>query len=172
MDAEPGEDLGRKRYDAYIGLVYALIDGGSNAAAEGGKYEDRVRYLLGHGGYELATMDKLLGHILKNLQSMASDDTMYNLVQLFRRHAESGHFRPAAFKQEAAYFSDDEPMFAFQYCQVPGEDKAVLYNEYLGVMEDDQSSEETSEDNDAVVSEDVEESSAPPPAKRPKRQRE
>merc|ERR1712046_390966 len=80
----PGEDaaaLGRKRYDAYLSLVYALLDGGVGGA-EGGKYEDRVRCLLGHGGYELATMDKLISHILKNLQTMILCGILYSCTDV------------------------------------------------------------------------------------------
>ena len=142
VEQMPGDDaaaLGRKRYDAYLSLVYALIDGGTGGGgAEGGKYEDRVRCLLGHGAYELATMDKLISHILKNIQSMGNDDTMWNLVQLFRRHLDSGSFKPDAFRQEAVYLSDGEPMYAFQQCPVhkdgSGGNKSVLHMEYLGVI--------------------------------------
>ena len=140
MQTLPGEDVGRKRYDAYLSLVYALLDGGGghqshHIAAEGAKYEDRVRSLLGHGAYELATMDKLLSHLLKNLQNMANDETMNNLVQLFRRHNDQGSFKPEAFRQEAAHYSDGENMFAFQRCQMHAEDKVALYVEFLGVID-------------------------------------
>jgi paired amphipathic helix protein Sin3a len=127
---------GRRRYEAYMSLVYALLDGGVGGAAEGGKYEDRVRGLLGHGSYELATMDKLISHIWKNLQTLSQDETMWNLVQLFRRHMDAGTFQPEAFRQEAAYLSDGEQMYAFQYCPGQGKDDAVLYAEYLGVIDD------------------------------------
>lgn len=139
LKAEPNEDIGRKRYEAYLSLVYALMDGGHSDA--GGKYEDRVRCLLGHGSYELATMDKLLSHILKNLQSIAHDDAMLNLIALFRRHHENG-FRPEAFKQEAAYLSEGDNMFSFQLCSVPSSDDKVMYMEFLGVIyEDDEQSQ-------------------------------
>eukprot|EP00547_Thalassionema_nitzschioides_P004047 CAMPEP_0194206976 /NCGR_PEP_ID=MMETSP0156-20130528/5864_1 /TAXON_ID=33649 /ORGANISM="Thalassionema nitzschioides, Strain L26-B" /LENGTH=1392 /DNA_ID=CAMNT_0038933643 /DNA_START=271 /DNA_END=4449 /DNA_ORIENTATION=- len=138
MKSEPNEDVGRKRYDTYLSLVYMLLDGGHSDA--GGKYEDRARYLLGHGGYELATMDKLISHILKNLQSMAHDEVMMNLVSLFRRHYEKG-FRPESFKQEAAYLSEGDNMYAFQLCRIPDSDDKVLHLEFLGVIyeDDDQS---------------------------------
>ncbi|NEP52412.1 MAG: hypothetical protein F6K65_27870, partial [Moorea sp. SIO3C2] len=55
-----------------MSLVYSLIEG-SHSNDAGGRYEDRVRTLLGHGAWELATMDKLVSHILKNLQGMAHD---------------------------------------------------------------------------------------------------
>lgn len=138
MKSEPNEDVGRKRYDTYLSLVYMLLDGGHSDA--GGKYEDRARYLLGHGGYELATMDKLISHILKNLQSMAHDEVMMNLVSLFRRHYEKG-FRPESFKQEAAYLSEGDNMYAFQLCRIPESDDKILHLEFLGVIyeDDDQS---------------------------------
>jgi paired amphipathic helix protein Sin3a len=164
----PGDDvacLGRRRYDAFMGLVFALLDGGTGTtAAEGGKFEDRVRSLLGHGGYELATMDKLIGHIVKNIQSMANDDTMWSLVQLFRRHREAGGFKPEAFRQEAAFLSDGEPMYAFQSCPVrkDGGDKSVLYMEYLGVISG-------SDTDTGSVSDKASGSDAPPPPKRQKR---
>mmetsp|Transcript_27369 Transcript_27369/g.65663 ORF Transcript_27369/g.65663 Transcript_27369/m.65663 type:complete len:1810 (+) Transcript_27369:69-5498(+) len=164
----PGDDAaceGRRRYDAFMGLVFALLDGGTGtSAAEGGKFEDRVRSLLGHGGYELATMDKLVSHIVKTIQSMANDDTMWSLVQLFRRHLDAGGFKPDAFRSEAAFLSEGEPMYAFQFCPLKkeGGDKSVLYMEYLGVISG-------SEEDDGSLSDKASGSDAPPPPKRQKR---
>lgn len=124
--------VGRRRYEAYISLVYALLDG----SVDPGKYEDRVRSLLGHAAYELATMDKLISHIWKDIQTMANDEAMWNLVQLYRRHLLAGSFQPEAFRQEAAYLSEGEPMYAFQLCPLVGSDQSVLYIEHVGVMED------------------------------------
>jgi paired amphipathic helix protein Sin3a len=146
MEGDDKEQLGRRRYESFLSLVYALIDGGAsmgtgsggNNAAEGGKYEDRVRCLLGHGGYELATMDKLISHLLKNLQTMGNDETMWNLVELFRRHHVEGCFKPESFRQEAAYLSDGESVYAFQHCPLLNEDKSVLYFEYLGVISEEE----------------------------------
>mmetsp|Transcript_52509 Transcript_52509/g.60621 ORF Transcript_52509/g.60621 Transcript_52509/m.60621 type:complete len:1011 (+) Transcript_52509:265-3297(+) len=145
MPGQNGVTAGKRRYDAFLSLVYALLDGGTGSAAEGGKFEDRVRSLLGHGGYELATMDKLISHILKNIQSMANDDTMWSLVQLFRRHLDAGGFKPEAFRHEAAYLSDGEQMYAFQLCPIHKDrgDKSILHVENLGVIvesEDEDSS--------------------------------
>mmetsp|Transcript_17446 Transcript_17446/g.24523 ORF Transcript_17446/g.24523 Transcript_17446/m.24523 type:complete len:1501 (+) Transcript_17446:228-4730(+) len=164
MVGDDEKDLGQKRYEAYLSLVYALIDGGysssGSSAAEGGKYEDRVRCLLGHGAYELATMDKLLSHIVKNLQNIASDDTMQSLIQLFRRHLDAGSFKPEAFRQEAAYLSEGDNMFAFQYCKVPETEKSVIHMEFLGVIsdsDDDVSDELASDkkDGDAVTNDSI-----------------
>ena len=81
---EGDPDEGKKRYDAFLGLVYSLIDSGiaSSELAEGGRYEDRVRHLLGNNAYELTTMDKLISHVLKHLQHMANDDIMQNMIEV------------------------------------------------------------------------------------------
>ena len=81
---EGDPDEGKKRYDAFLGLVYGLVDAGTGASepSEGGKYEDRVRYLLGNNAYELTTMDKLISHVLKHLQNMANNETMQNMVEV------------------------------------------------------------------------------------------
>jgi paired amphipathic helix protein Sin3a len=82
FEGDPNE--GKKRYEAFLGLVYALIDAGtgSSEASEGGKYEDRVRHLLGNNAYELTTMDKLIAHVIKHLQNMANDDMLQNMIEV------------------------------------------------------------------------------------------
>ena len=148
MAGDSAEEIGRKRYDAFLSMVYGLIEGAytsSQGANEGGKFEERVRCLLGQGAYELATMDKLINHIQKHLQHLAGDETMQTLVDVYRRHAEAGSFKPNAFKQEAAYISEGENLFAFQYCPMPASDTAVIYSEFLG----DIAVSESSDDGDA-----------------------
>ena len=135
-------NIGQKRYEAFLSLVYGLVEGSytssfpgsSSSTAEGGKYEDRLRCLLGHNSYELATMDKLISHILKNLQNMANDNTMQEMIQIFRRQLANGGFKPAAFKQEAAMISEGENMFAFQYCKIPKSDRTIMHMEFLGCI--------------------------------------
>lgn len=165
VEQMPGDDiagLGRRRYDAFMGLVYAMLDGQTSGGSEGGKFEDRVRRLLGHGGYALATMDKLISHIVKNLQSMANDDTMWNLVQLYRRHLAAGSFKPEAFRAEAGHLSEGEQMYAFQMCQKEGVEKALIHMEYLGVI---------SESDDDYDTTPVPPPEPPQPPKRPRRER-
>jgi len=180
LSSKGSTDVGSRRYDAYISLVYGLVEGNfssssqssSVSAAEGGKYEDRVRCLLGHGAYELATMDKLVSHILKNLQNMANLDTMQNMIQVFQRHREMGEFKPVAFRQEASIFSEGENMFAFQYCKVPKSDKTIMHMEFLGcIAESDEESEienNTRTKSDLIVTKE-EEKNDMPASKRPRR---
>jgi hypothetical protein len=130
-DSNPTQ-TGRRRYDAFLALVYSLLDG-LGTDPSGGKYEDRVRSLLGHGAFELATMDKLISHLWKTMQTLSQDEVSWNLIQLYRRHAKSQelwHFD--AFRIEAGHFSEGEPMYAFQHCHVPEQDCSVLHMEYIG----------------------------------------
>jgi paired amphipathic helix protein Sin3a len=85
-EGDPNESTAR--YEAFISLIYSLLDAGGASAesSEGGKYEDRVRCLLGNQSFELTTMDKLISHILKNLQHMANDDTLQNMIEVGSQH--------------------------------------------------------------------------------------
>jgi paired amphipathic helix protein Sin3a len=180
LSSDNSPDSGRVRYETYLSLVYDLVEGASSSGIstndlEGGKYEDRVRSLLGHGAYELATMDKLMSSLQKNLQNMANDDTVQAMIQVFRIQHDSGSFKPLAFKQEASIASkgdnkgEHKNMFAFQYCKVPGSDKTVFHMEFLGDITDhDESSQNGDEDNDVEMG-DLNERVEGPTAKRPKR---
>ena len=153
MSPDGNVDVGQKRYEAFLSLVYGLVEGSytssfpgsSSGSAEGGKYEDRLRCLLGHNAYELATMDKLISHILKNLQNMANDNTMQEMIQIFRRQLDNGGFKPIAFKQEAAMVSEGENIFAFQYCKIPRSDRTIMHMQFLGcIIEDEDGGENNS----------------------------
>eukprot|EP00590_Aulacoseira_subarctica_P000690 CAMPEP_0172416360 /NCGR_PEP_ID=MMETSP1064-20121228/2841_1 /TAXON_ID=202472 /ORGANISM="Aulacoseira subarctica , Strain CCAP 1002/5" /LENGTH=1127 /DNA_ID=CAMNT_0013153951 /DNA_START=21 /DNA_END=3404 /DNA_ORIENTATION=+ len=125
--------VGRKRYESYLSLLYSLLEG-TATTAEGDKYEDRLRSLMGHYAFELATMDKLVAHLLKNLLNMGNDDILNSLIQLYKRHLDAGAFKPNAFRQEAAFLSEGEMIYAFQYCKIPNSDQSIMHYEYLGCI--------------------------------------
>jgi len=144
---EDPELVGRNRYEAYMSLLYSLLEG-STSVAEGGRYEDRVRSLLGHYAYELATMDKLVNHIVKHLQNMGSDDVLHNMIRLYKRHLEAGAFKPTAMRQEAAHLSEGENVYAFQLRCVPKSDCSIMHYEYLGCIAESDEDEEEIEESD------------------------
>lgn len=152
------EDIGAKRYNAFLSMVYGVIEGAyssSSGANEGGKFEERVRCLLGQNAFELATIDKLVSHIQKHLQHMAGDETMRGMVDIYRRHVKTGSFKPNAFKQEAAYISEGENMFAFQYCTMNASDKAVMHYEFLGDIAESDSEDDGEEEEEDVDMDDA-----------------
>lgn len=173
MVGDGPEDIGRKRYDAFLSMVYGLIEGGytnTQGANEGGKFEERVRCLLGQGAYELATIDKLINHIQKHLQQLSGDETMQSLIEVYRRHANTGSFKPNALKQEAAYVSEGENMFAFQYCPMPSSDKSVMFHEFLGdISSTTESSDDGEADDGDADASDSAGDSEPPTSKRQRR---
>ncbi|KAK1747405.1 transcriptional regulatory protein SIN3 [Skeletonema marinoi] len=169
-EGDPNE--GRIRYEAFLSLVYSLVETGTglNEEPEGAKFEDRVRYLLGNDSYELATMDKLISHILKHLQHMANDETLQNMIEIYRRHKLAGSFKPSAFREEAALMSEGENMYAFQICNVPKIDQKILHFEYLGcIAEDIEDDEDAERDDNKRGLDDVAMEEAEQVSKRPRR---
>ncbi|KAL9182866.1 hypothetical protein ACHAXT_004145, partial [Thalassiosira profunda] len=171
---EGDPDEGAKRYEAFLGLVYSLIEAGTGASepSEGGKYEDRVRHLLGNNSYELTTMDKLINHVVKHLQHVANDDISQSMVEIYRRHELAGSFKPSAFREEAALMSEGENIFAFQVCSVPETAKRICHCEFLGCIaedvEDEEEEEDTAEDNKRGI-EDVADNDEEQAEKRPRK---
>ena len=61
-------------YEAFVNALYVLLDCKDvphTGNAEVGKYEERIRYLLGRGAYALLNMDKLIHHIIKHLIALS-----------------------------------------------------------------------------------------------------
>ena len=80
---------------------------------------------------------------------MANNETMQNMVDIYRRHELAGNFKPTAFREEAALVSDGENMYAFQICNMPKTDQKISHCEFLGVIseEDEDDEEEEGDDN-------------------------
>lgn len=55
--------------------LFALLDG----SMESSKYEDECRQLMGTASYLLFTMDKLVSHCARQLQSLVSDPSTMKL---------------------------------------------------------------------------------------------
>ena len=74
---------------------------------------------------------------------MANDETLQNMIEIYRRHKLDGSFKPSAFREEAALMSEGENMYAFQLCNVPKLDKKILHCEYLGCIAEDIEEDDT-----------------------------
>lgn len=73
-DANPPNLYGR-----FMSALYNLLDG----SADNAKFEDDCRAILGNQSYVLFTLDKLIYKLLKQLQTVAGDETDNKLLQLY-----------------------------------------------------------------------------------------
>ncbi|KAL6958690.1 hypothetical protein U1Q18_045413 [Sarracenia purpurea var. burkii] len=73
-DAGPHDLYGR-----FMRALYNLLDG----SADNAKFEDDCRAIIGNQSYVLFTLDKLIYKLVKQLQTVASDETDNKLLQLY-----------------------------------------------------------------------------------------
>ncbi|EQC35298.1 hypothetical protein SDRG_07523 [Saprolegnia diclina VS20] len=66
-------------YSAFLSKLYALLDN----SIDNTRFEDCCRSLMGSSSYFLFTLDKLVQHLLKQMQHMANDETCSELQSLF-----------------------------------------------------------------------------------------
>ena len=81
-DVIAGNHKLRPSYQAFLGLVGALVDG----SCDSNRYEEGCRALLGNRSYVVYTLDKLLQHLITALQKMANDDSVSKLIGIFVYH--------------------------------------------------------------------------------------
>ena len=72
-------DAGKKVHDEFMQLLYRLIDGTTDIS----QYEDECRHLLGAKAYILFTVDKLIYKLVKQIQSIVTDDLLLKLQSLY-----------------------------------------------------------------------------------------
>ncbi|KAL0431680.1 UNVERIFIED_CONTAM: Paired amphipathic helix protein Sin3-like 2 [Sesamum radiatum] len=66
-------------YARFMRALFSLLDGSSDNA----KFEDDCRSLIGNQSYVLFTLDKLIYKLVKQLQTVSSDEVDYKLLQLY-----------------------------------------------------------------------------------------
>ncbi|CAI9780645.1 unnamed protein product [Fraxinus pennsylvanica] len=66
-------------YARFTSALFSLLDGSSDNA----KFEDDCRSLLGNQSYVLFTLDKLIYKLVKQLQTISSDEVDFKLLQLY-----------------------------------------------------------------------------------------
>uniref|UniRef100_A0A7N0U8T1 Histone deacetylase interacting domain-containing protein n=1 Tax=Kalanchoe fedtschenkoi TaxID=63787 RepID=A0A7N0U8T1_KALFE len=66
-------------FTRFLKALYSLLDG----SADNAKFEDDCRSLIGNNSYVLFTLDKLIYKLVKQLQSVASDEMDIKLLQLY-----------------------------------------------------------------------------------------
>eukprot|EP00210_Caulerpa_lentillifera_P005549 g5308.t1 len=85
-DVTVDHDTSEKRHGQFMSLVYALIDNSIDIA----QFEDQCRSLLSTNSYVLFTLDRLIGRLMKQLQSLVFDEPSKQVWQLYKYESARG----------------------------------------------------------------------------------
>ncbi|XP_028946701.1 paired amphipathic helix protein Sin3-like 4 isoform X2 [Malus domestica] len=151
-DSSPSDSYAR-----FMSALYNLLDGSSDNT----KFEDDCRAIIGTQSYLLFTLDKLIYKLVKQLQTVASDEMDNKLFQLyaFEKSRKLGRFVDVVYHENARVLLYDENIYRIECASSPtrvsiqlmdfGHDKpemtavsmdpnfsAYLHNEFLSVLPD------------------------------------
>ncbi|XP_009630074.1 paired amphipathic helix protein Sin3-like 2 isoform X1 [Nicotiana tomentosiformis] len=149
-----GKDTGTDPYDRFMSALYSLLDG----SADNSKFEDDCRSIIGNQSYVLFTLDKLIYKLVKQLQTVSSDELDGKLLQLYEyeRLRKPEKFVDTAYYENAHVLLHEESIYRFECTSSPtrlsiqlmdgGSDKSevvavavdpkfsgYLHNDYLSV---------------------------------------
>nr|CAD1838271.1 unnamed protein product [Ananas comosus var. bracteatus] len=104
-------------YAKFMGALYSLIDG----SADSTKFEDDCRAIIGTQSYVLFTLDKLIYKIVKQLQTVASDEMDNKLLQLYsyEKSRRPGRFFDVVYHENARVLLHDENVYRFECSSNP-----------------------------------------------------
>ncbi|KAM1303484.1 hypothetical protein ACFX2F_021293 [Malus domestica] len=144
-------------YARFMNALYNLLDGSSDNT----KFEDDCRAIIGTQSYLLFTLDKLIYKLVKQLQTVASEEMDNKLVQLyaFEKSRKPGRFVDVVYHENARVLLHDENIYRIECASSPtrvsiqlmdfGHDKpemtavsmdpnfsAYLHDEFLSVLPD------------------------------------
>ena len=99
-------------YEQFQGLVARLIEGGLDSS----KFEDECRALLGTGCYNVFTIDKLLYKVIKQVQTLQSEDVGSKLLSLHKYEcSRADGYSKAAYIANACVLVGDDPCYELEY---------------------------------------------------------
>lgn len=113
------KDHSSELYRKFMRVLYNLLDG----TVDNAKFEDDCRALIGTQSYVLFTMDKLIFKLVKQLQSIASDEMANKLLALHtyeKSRAPSG-FIDAVYHANASTLLQDESIYRFEHRSNPSQ---------------------------------------------------
>ncbi|OIT33725.1 PREDICTED: paired amphipathic helix protein Sin3-like 2 isoform X2 [Nicotiana attenuata] len=149
-----GEDTGSDPYTRFMSALYSLLDG----SADNAKFEDDCRSIIGNQSYVLFTLDKLIYKLVKQLQTVSSDELDGKLLQLYEyeRSRKPEKYVDSVYYENAHVLLHEENIYRFESTSSPtrvsiqfmddGSEKSevvavyvdpnfagYLYNDYLSV---------------------------------------
>jgi paired amphipathic helix protein Sin3a len=112
LEAEAKKD----RYKEFIKMLYSFVAG----TLEQNKYEDEMRDLLGIQAFPLYTLDKLVVQLVKQIQSILSDEISGKLLALYAyEEARQSGFLENIYTANALEILGEERCFKIEYELAP-----------------------------------------------------
>ncbi|CAK7328041.1 unnamed protein product [Dovyalis caffra] len=103
--------------DPYASALYNLLDG----SADNAKFEDECRAIIGNQSYVLFTLDKLIYKLVKQLQTVASDEMAGKLLQLYEYETsrKSESFIDSVYYYNTRFFLHEENIYRLEFSSAP-----------------------------------------------------
>ncbi|KAF3625274.1 Paired amphipathic helix protein Sin3-like 1 [Capsicum annuum] len=112
-----GKDTGSIPYDRFMSALHSLLDG----SADNSKFEDDCRSIIGNQSYVLFTLDKLIFKLVKQLQTVSSDELDGKLLQLYEyeRLRQPEKFVDSAYYENAHVLLQEDSIYRFECTSSP-----------------------------------------------------
>ncbi|GLT35432.1 hypothetical protein SLA2020_098860 [Shorea laevis] len=103
-------------YARFMTALYSLLDGSSDNA----KFEDECRAIIGNQSYVLFTLDKLIYKLVKQLQTVATDEMDNKLLQLYEyeKSRKNGKTIDSVYYENARVLLHEENIYRLE-CSSP-----------------------------------------------------
>ncbi|XP_043704298.1 paired amphipathic helix protein Sin3-like 4 isoform X2 [Telopea speciosissima] len=104
-------------FTRFMSALYSLLDG----SADNTKFEDDCRAIIGTQSYVLFTLDKLIYKLVKQLQTVATDEMDNKLLQLYayEKSRKFGRFVDLVYHENARVLLHDENIYRFECASSP-----------------------------------------------------
>ncbi|KAJ4974388.1 hypothetical protein NE237_007562 [Protea cynaroides] len=104
-------------FTRFMSALYSLLDG----SADNTKFEDDCRAIIGTQSYVLFTLDKLIYKLVKQLQTVATDEMDNKLLQLYayEKSKKPGRFVDLVYHENARVLLHDENIYRFECSSSP-----------------------------------------------------
>ncbi|XP_039159223.1 paired amphipathic helix protein Sin3-like 2 isoform X2 [Eucalyptus grandis] len=102
-------------YARFMSVLYKLLDG----TLENAKFEDACRDIIGNHSYILFTLDKLIYKLVKQLQTVASEDMDNKLLQLYEYEKSRKQLIDAVYYENTRIFLHEENIYRLEFSSSP-----------------------------------------------------
>ncbi|CAL0317223.1 unnamed protein product [Lupinus luteus] len=104
-------------YSRFMNALYNLLDGSS----ENAKFEDECRAVIGNQSYVLFTLDKLIYKLVRQLQTVATDEVDSKLLQLYEyeKSRKPGKLNDSVYHANAHVILNEENIYRLQCSSTP-----------------------------------------------------